>query len=152
MKKKSAVLYTCDSIRCVEENLKMMNSFPDLRKQSYFAEAISWFIINLLINVAFISRFHTIIESFMYLVVFQIFIMILLKLSFKTRVKKTYIKGLKKDMLGPVIHTEFYDDYFIFSGEVLSFTIPYSNIDSFVETDTNFYLKYLFYTNYLPFF
>lgn len=132
--KKEKPLYCCESVVNAEEYGKMAKYFPGV----YWFLVTVGAILNLIITavIAIISR--NLVISLVFLVVYQIYIMILYKVKIEYYAKKSFSKKNGETE----IHTEFYDDYFIREGEIESLKINYKDLDRCVETDTNFYLEF----------
>ena len=131
---KDKPLYCCESIINAEEYGKMAKYFPKV----YWYFVIIGTVVNLLITAAIAIISRKLVISLIFLVVYQIYLMILYKVKLEYYASKIYNpKNMESE-----IHSEFYDDYFIRQGEVETLKIYYSDINRCIETDTNIYLEF----------
>ena len=131
-------LYTCESILDAYEYKKMTKYFP----QIYWSYVIRGTILNLIITSIIAIFSKNLLTTLIFLVVYQIFLMLLYKVRLEYFSEKEFNSIQKKGIVNTEIHTEFYDDYFIRQGEIETIKINYNEIDRCVENDTNFYLKF----------
>lgn len=137
-KNKSKCLYACKSIITDDEYKKMVKYFPRL----YWVYVIYMTIINLIITtiIAVISK--NLIASVIFFIIYQIYIMILIKIRLGHYAEKSFNYMIKKEKIDTEINNEFYDDYFVRKSEKGTIKINYNYIDKSIETGTNFYLRF----------
>lgn len=137
-KKNEKCLHACESIIDADEYKKMVKYFPEI----YWAYVIWGSFFNLFLSaiIAIISR--SLLGTLVFLIIYQIFIMILYKARLEHYAEKSFLTEQKNNPGSTNIYTEFYDDYFVRIDETLSRKIKYTDIERVVETNTNFYLYY----------
>ena len=130
-------LYKCESIADGYEYKKMAKYFP---KRVYWVFVKLGTLLNLVI-MGFISLiFKNWIVTLAFFVLLEIYILVYYKLE--TVIERFQNNRIKKGMVEVNHENEFYEDFFIVSGEKSSITINYPEISRCVENDTNFYLEY----------
>lgn len=97
-------------------------------------------IINFILTAIVSILFRNTVTSLIFLVLYQIYIMILYKIRLEHFAEKTFNSQKKKIITDTEFHIEFYDDYFIRQGNTEKIKYYYNDIDKCIETDTNFYL------------
>lgn len=135
MKKKEK--YTYKTEINADEYAKMISFFPKIGywqfiKRDCIISLILSFIIMLFCNDSFIAL--------SWFIMLQIAIMIVYKFNLKGIVKKAYNKYLEDKIISKNKVTEFYNDYLISSSDYITYKLKYSEIDKFIETDTNYYI------------
>lgn len=140
-KKKSdeKYLYSCESILDGYEYKKMAKYFP---KRMYWVFVIRGLILNLIFSAIVAITSKSLIDTLVFLVIYQILVMILYKVRLEHYSEQVFNARKKQGVVDTKFETEFYDDYFIRKGKSITLTIKYSEISRCVETDTNFYLEY----------
>ena len=140
MKKKinDKCLFKCKSIIDAYEYKKMANYFP----QMYWAYVIWGTRINLIVTSIIAITFGTLLDTLIFFIIFQIYIMILYKVRLEHYAEQSFNALQKKGNVDTEIYNKFYNDYFIKYDEIETIKINYSDISKCIETDTNFYLKF----------
>ena len=138
-KENNKCLYTCESTIDKSEYVKMSKSFW---KKLYLALLNRGLYINLIIFaiVAILSK--NLGTALVYFLVFQIYALISFKVRFEHYAEKVYDDLNKHGNLDSNFTTEFYDDYLIRKSDSVSYTIKYTEITKFIETETNLYLDH----------
>lgn len=138
-KKNSKCLYICESIVDGYEYKKMVKYFP---KKVYWVFALRGTILNILITafIAIISQSW--IETLIFFIVFEIYLLILYRIRLGSMAEKVHNARLQRGKIEASSEIEFYEDYFIRKGKNVSITANYSEITRCIENDTNFYLEY----------
>lgn len=135
--KNNKCLYKCESIADGYEYKKMAKYFP---KRVYWVFVKLGTLLNLVI-MGFISLiFKNWMVTLTIFVLLEIYILVYYKLE--TVIERFQNNRIKKGMVEVNHENDFYEDFFIVSGEKSSITIDYSEISRCVENDTNFYLEY----------
>lgn len=138
-KKNSKCLYICESIVDGYEYKKMVKYFP---KRVYWVFALRGTILNILIT-AFIAIIpQSWIETLIFFIVFEIYLLILYRIRLGSMAEKVHNARLQRGEIEASSEIEFYEDYFIRKGKNVSITANYSEITRCIENDTNFYLEY----------
>lgn len=130
-------LYTCESNIDSYEYKKMVRYFP----QMYWFYVLSSTVMNLVLYLILSILFRDVIGTLIIFVIFQIYIMILVKVRLERFAEKYFNSFQKKGGYDTEFHTKFYDNYFIRQGKIETIKIFYDDIDKSIETNTNFYLK-----------
>lgn len=138
-KESNKCLYTCESMVDKSEYVKMSKSFW---KKLYFSLLNRGLYLNLIIFAIIAILSKNIGTALVYFLVFQIWAMISFKVKFEDYAEKAYDDLNKHGNLDSNFTTEFYDDYLIRKSESVSYTIKYTEIAKFIETDTNLYLEH----------
>ena len=135
----SKCLYSCESIVDGYEYKKMAKYFP---KRVYCVFALRGTILNILITafIAIISQSW--IETLIFFIVFEIYLLILYRIRLGSMAEKVHNARLQRGEIEASSEIEFYEDYFIRKGKNVSITANYSEITRCIENDTNFYLEY----------
>ena len=136
-KNNSKCLYSCESVLDAYEYQKSVKYFP----QIYWSFVIWGTILNLIFTavIAIIAKNYVV--PFIFFICYQIYVMILYKVRLEHFALKSFNAAKKRDGVDCVIHTEFYEDYFIRQGETTTYKINYEDIDTCIENDTHFYLR-----------
>lgn len=135
--KNEKCLYECESVLNAYEYKKSAKYFP----QIYWGYVIYGSIMNLIATLLLAFIFKSFVTPLIFFICFQIFIMILYKVRLEVYAEKSFNVLKKRNGIDGVIHTEFYKDYFIRQGEIITYKINYEDIDRCIENDTHFYLK-----------
>jgi len=138
-KESNKCLYTCESMVDKSEYVKMSKSFW---KKLYFSLLNRGLYLNLIIFAIIAILSKNIGTALVYFLVFQIWATISFKVKFEDYAEKAYDDLNKHGNLDSNFTTEFYDDYLIRKSESVSYTIKYTEIAKFIETDTNLYLEH----------
>lgn len=139
--KEDICLYSCDTEINSDEYLKMIFDFPGYKLKAYlrFVSKSTFFIICLIILGFFQGNdFFVSIGIFIFI---ELIALIFDLINFRKNVIKEYENSTKNPLFEPRRHNEFYEDYCICKGEIVSIKMLYSDIDRSVETDSNFYLQ-----------
>ena len=137
-KTKNKCLYTCENKIDAYEYKKMAKYFPQM-----YWNYVTWgTILNLIITAIIAILGEKLVGTVIFLLVFQIYMMVLYKVRLEHFVEKSFNSLQKKGRIDTEIHTEFYEKYLIRKGQIETIKINYCDIDRFVETDTNLYLKF----------
>lgn len=129
-------LYSCESKIDSYEYKKMAKYFP----QIYWTFVAWGTIINFILTTIVAILFRNTITTLIFLVLYQIYIMILYKVRLEHFVEKVFNSQKKKIITDTEFHIEFYDDCFIRQGNTETIKYNYNDIDRCIETNTNFYL------------
>lgn len=135
--KNSKCLYECESILNAYEYKKSAKYFP----QIYWTFVIWGTILNLVFTAAFAIIARSFIAPLIFLICYQVCIMIIFKVRLEHFAEKSFNATKKRGGLDSEIHIEFYEDYFIRQGETTTYKMNYEDIDRCIENDTHFYLK-----------
>lgn len=108
----------------------------------YLVFALRGNILNILITafIAIISQSW--IETLIFFIVFEIYLLILYRIRLGSMAEKVHNARLQRGEIEASSEIEFYEDYFIRKGKNVSITANYSEITRCIENDTNFYLEY----------
>ena len=137
--KKNRCLYKCESITDGYEYSKMAKYFP---KGVYWVFVKLGTLLNLII-IAFISLvFKSWMITLFFFVLLEIYVLVYYKICLESVAERFQNNRIKKGLAEVNHENEFYENFFIVSGEKSSLTINYSEISRCVENDTNFYLEY----------
>lgn len=131
-------LYTCETVMNVDEYKKMVHYFP----QTYWTFVIKGTILNIVFTLFIANMSSLPVIALIFFVIYQIFIMILYKKRLEHYAEKAYNSLQKKEVTDTEFHTEFYDNYLIRKSEHQTKKVYYSIIETCIETDTHFYLKF----------
>ncbi len=131
-------LFTYKSKSTAEEYKKMVKYFPEM----YWKMIRYGTILNLIYTAIIAILSKNSIETLTCFIIVQVIIMIIYKLRLENIAEKSFNTMKEKKRIDIEFHTEFFENYIVVSGETISYKIKYSDIQKFVETDTNFYLKY----------
>ncbi len=108
----------------------------------YCVFALRGTILNILIT-AFIAIIpQSWIETLIFFIVFEIYLLILYRIRLGSMAEKVHNARLQRGEIEASSEIEFYEDYFIRKGKNVSITANYSEITRCIENDTNFYLEY----------
>ena len=131
-------LYTCETVMNVDEYKKMVHYFP----QTYWAFVMRGTILNIIFTliIANISTLPYI--ALIFFVICQIFIMILYKKRLEHYAEKAYNSLQKREVSDTEFHICFYDNYLIRRSTHQTKEVYYSIIETCIETDTHFYIKF----------
>ena len=135
--KNSKCLYECESILNAYEYKKSAKYFP----QIYWTFVIWGTILNLVFTAAFAIIARSFIAPLIFLICYQVCIMIIFKVRLEHFAEKSFNATKKRGGLDSEKHIEFYEDYFIRQGETTTYKMNYDDIDRCIENDTHFYLK-----------
>lgn len=135
--KNSKCLHECESILNAYEYKKSAKYFP----QIYWTFVIWGTILNLVFTAAFAIIARSFIAPLIFLICYQVCIMIIFKVRLEHFAEKSFNATKKRGGLDSEIHIEFYEDYFIRQGETTTYKMNYEDIDRCIENDTHFYLK-----------
>ena len=131
-------LYACECKMDSYEYKIMAKYFP----QIYWSYVIWGTRLNLIFSAIVAIVFRSLVATLIFFAIYQIYLMILYKVRLEYFAEKTFNKSQRKGLIDNEIRIEFYDTYFIRKGEVQTIKMNYSDIVRYVETDTNFYLKF----------
>ena len=108
----------------------------------YCVFALRGTILNILIT-AFIAIIpQSWIETLIFFIVFEIYLLILYRIRLGSMAEKVHNARLQRGEIEASSEIEFYENYFIRKGKNVSITANYSEITRCIENDTNFYLEY----------
>lgn len=136
-KGKDKCLFACESKIDVNDYKKMARYFPQVY-WSYVRWGTSY---NIIISLIIAILYNNSILTLIFLVVFQIFLMILFKVRLEYFVEKSFNNMKESGMFDTDFYSEFYEYYLTRQGNSSTLKIYYCDIDRCVETDTSFYLK-----------
>lgn len=132
-------LFSCESTVDGYEYKKMAKYFP---KRMYWVFVIRGTILNVIITALIAIITQSWIVTLVFLLVYEVYLMIYYKLRLEPMAEKVHNARLKRGEIEVDFETEFYENYFIRKGKKSSITIDYSEVTRCVENDTNFYLEY----------
>lgn len=131
---KEECLFSCKSKIDAYEYKKMVKYFPEI----YWSYVLKVSVLNILFYSLFLEN---LIETLICFSIFEILIMFVFKIRLGNMAERTFNTLNKKNNIDPEIDNEFYEDYFIRKSDSVAYKINYSDIDKFVENNTNFYLR-----------
>lgn len=138
MEKEEKFLYEVETNLDKEEIIKMVNVF---KKDFYKAYAIYSIFLNLIFSAIIGLISGSILTTGIFFIIYEVYLLIYFYINLEKCYYKSFEKNVKKGISSFTGCSQFFEDYFIKKGTSVSYTIKYSDIDRFIETDTNIYLS-----------
>lgn len=135
--KKENCLYTYESNIDSNTYKQMVKYFPHI----YWTYVYSGTIVNIILFFLLIMIFKGILIPVSFLIIYQIYIMIIYNVRLEHYAEQYFKISQKKGKIDLENHLEFYEDYFTYKKKELTNKINYSDIDRCVETNEYLYLK-----------
>ncbi len=139
---KNQCLHSCESNIDWNEYRKMIEYYPQRKKEMRFLIIKKGLLINIFLSLIITIIFDNSIIATFFFIIFQMLIILISYLSLNTFLKKAYNKLLAKGEMPKVIKYNFYNEYFTQISENITLKINYSEITKSIENDTNFYFEY----------
>ena len=139
---KNKCLNSCESNIDWNEYRKMIEYYPQRKKEIRFLIIKKGLLINIFLSLIITMIFDNSIIATFFFIIFQMLIILISYLSLNTFLKKAYNKLLAKGEMPKVIKYNFYNEYLTQISENITLKINYSEITKSIENDTNFYFEY----------
>ena len=138
MEKEEKFLYEVETNIDKEEIMKMVSVF---KKDFYKTYAIYSIFLNLIFSAIIGLISGSVLTTGIFFIIYEVYLLIYFYINLEKCYYKSFEKNVKKGISSFTGCSQFFEDYFIKKGTSVSYTIKYSDIDRFIETDTNIYLS-----------
>mgnify|MGYP007047907008 CR=1 FL=1 len=137
MEKEEKVLFEVETNLNKEEIMKMASVF---KKDLYKSYAIYSIFLNLVLTAIIGLTSGSILITLIFFIIYEVYLLIYFYINLEKSYYKSFEKSVKKGVSSFKGSSQFFEDYFIKKGTSISYNIKYSDIDRFIETDTNMYM------------
>lgn len=138
MEKEEKVLFEIETNLNKEEIMKTASVF---KKDLYKAYAIYSIFLNLVLTAVIGLTTGSILITLIFFIIYEVYLLIYFYINLEKYYYKSFEKSVKKGVSSFKGSSQFFEDYFIKKGTSVSYNIKYSDIDRFIETDTNMYMS-----------
>ena len=137
-KSKEKCLFKCESVLNAQEYKKIAKYFPDV----YWSFVKRSVIPNIVLTAIVTIMTKSWIDALIVFLLSNLLSMVICAVCLESLTEREFYRLTKGKSYDSQFQFEFYDNYFILQGETTSSKFEYTEINSCLETDTDFYLSY----------
>lgn len=138
--KNNKLLYTCNSCQDAYEFSRMT---PYFFNKMYSRFIIYTTMYNIIFSIILYFLLKNIVDIVAIFLIIEVIILILYKVKLKDVARIYYNFLIKRKNIETNLIVDFYDDYLIEKTETLALKVDYKDVNTCIETETNFYIEYV---------